>query len=652
MPVYKDGALYNCRVVLLNGKILLIRPKTKLANNGNYREGRWFTPWNPELSSGSHWFPLPSFIAELTQQQSVPFGSDIVIEIVPKPRKSATNLYPIRIGFEMCEEMWVADASSNDLFGQRGVHIIINNSASYWEIRKLHRSLKLMQTSTAKTGGLYAFSNLVGCDGDRLCFYGRSLIVLNGKIVKKTTSIETLFKTVDGLVYYFNPLDVVNYRQQYNIRIDSFKGSNDFLMFDCENPSSMVSAKKAPSLKKLTIQLSNFRHSKTSSVHNKGHLIDDLCPEEEIIHYGCLWLWDYLRRCQSWCKGFMIALSGGLDSASVACLVYCMCHILWNHINSNDGDRNFLAQISTIIGKDDFRKLKGPRDLCNRLLRCCYLKTKFSGAESQKRASDLAHLIGAEFLSIGFTSIYEAMDDLTGKSLNRPPTSQITLRHQNLQARLRMSLTYDLSDCNRLVLGAGNCDEALVGYLTKYDCSSADINPIGSLSKQDLRKLVKYVQQKYFSHSGHVLQSFLDAEPSAELTGESQKDEDDLGLTYEELSLLGRFRRGELGCCGPYTLFCKLYDYTRDHSESPESVDPMLLSTKVKRFFTLHARNRHKQTVLTPALHAETYSPDDNRFDHRQFLFDTTWKRQFHSIDEEVARIIKSRKSRSSPVHD
>ncbi len=34
-----------------------------------------------------------------------------------------------------------------------------------------------------------------------------------------------------------------------------------------------------------------------------------------------------------------------------------------------------------------------------------------------------------------------------------------------------------------LVLGSANVDECLRGYLTKYDCSSADINPIGSISK-------------------------------------------------------------------------------------------------------------------------------------------------------------------------
>ena len=41
-----------------------------------------------------------------------------------------------------------------------------------------------------------------------------------------------------------------------------------------------------------------------------------------------------------------------------------------------------------------------------------------------------------------------------------------------------------------LVLGSANVDEALRGYMTKYDCSSADINPIGGISKGDLKRLL------------------------------------------------------------------------------------------------------------------------------------------------------------------
>jgi hypothetical protein len=45
-PVIHKSVKYNCRVSFLNGQILLIRPKMFLANDGNYRESRWFTPWS------------------------------------------------------------------------------------------------------------------------------------------------------------------------------------------------------------------------------------------------------------------------------------------------------------------------------------------------------------------------------------------------------------------------------------------------------------------------------------------------------------------------------------------------------------------------------------------------------------------------------
>ena len=48
-----------------------------------------------------------------------------------------------------------------------------------------------------------------------------------------------------------------------------------------------------------------------------------------------------------------------------------------------------------------------------------------------------------------------------------------------------------------LVLGSANVDESLRGYFTKYDCSSADINPIGGISKTDLRSFCRYMAPQY-----------------------------------------------------------------------------------------------------------------------------------------------------------
>lgn len=45
MPVQHRNVSYNCRVAFLNKKILLIRPKMMLCEDGNYRESRWFSGW-------------------------------------------------------------------------------------------------------------------------------------------------------------------------------------------------------------------------------------------------------------------------------------------------------------------------------------------------------------------------------------------------------------------------------------------------------------------------------------------------------------------------------------------------------------------------------------------------------------------------------
>ena len=48
-------------------------------------------------------------------------------------------------------------------------------------------------------------------------------------------------------------------------------------------------------------------------------------------------------------------------------------------------------------------------------------------------------------------------------------------------------------------------------------------------------------------------------------------------------------------------------------------MQPKEVLKKVERFYTMHMRNRHKMTTLTPSYHAENYS-DDNRFDLRLFV--------------------------------
>ncbi|GFH21070.1 uncharacterized protein HaLaN_18305 [Haematococcus lacustris] len=107
-----------------------------------------------------------------------------------------------------------------------------------------------------------------------------------------------------------------------------------------------------------------------------------------------------------------------------------------------------------------------------------------------------------------------------------------------------------------------------------------------------------------------------------------QTDEVDMGMTYEELSVYGRLRK--IARCGPVAMFLRCMDMWHDR------LAPSVVAAKVKHFFTHYAINRHKTTVLTPSYHAESYSPDDNRFDHRQFLYNIRWPWQYRRIDELV----------------
>jgi NAD+ synthase (glutamine-hydrolysing) len=79
---------YNCRVICLNRRIVLIRPKMFLAEDGNYRENRWFTRWSrpKSLASSAPFDPhrhveeffLPRMVQKVTGQTTVPFGDAVI----------------------------------------------------------------------------------------------------------------------------------------------------------------------------------------------------------------------------------------------------------------------------------------------------------------------------------------------------------------------------------------------------------------------------------------------------------------------------------------------------------------------------------------------------------------------------------------------
>eukprot|EP00878_Enallax_costatus_P018454 GHUV01019426.1.p2 GENE.GHUV01019426.1~~GHUV01019426.1.p2 ORF type:complete len:284 (+),score=67.99 GHUV01019426.1:2143-2994(+) len=270
--------------------------------------------------------------------------------------------------------------------------------------------------------------------------------------------------------------------------------------------------------------------------------------------------------------------------------------------------------------------------------------TENSSKETRARSKALAEQIGAYHLDINIDSLVSCVVALFHTITGSTPRFRVdggspaeNLALQNIQARLRMVMAFLLAQLTpwirgrhgfMLVLGSANVDETLRGYLTKYDCSAADVNPIGGISKGDLRRFLKWAAVELgYSHLADVEA----APPTAELEplreGEQpQTDEVDMGMTYEELGHYGRLRK--IVRCGPVSMFRQCCQLWRDRFTAAEIAD------KVKHFFKYYAINRHKSTVLTPSYHAESYSPDDNRFDHRQFLYNVLWPWQFKRMDD------------------
>ncbi|XP_002740923.3 glutamine-dependent NAD(+) synthetase-like [Saccoglossus kowalevskii] len=609
------NVLYNCRVIFLNKKILLIRPKIDLCNSGNYRELRWFKGWAKKRVVEDYY--LPRMITKITGQRTVSFGDGVI------------STLDTCIGSEICEELWTSD-SPHVHMSLDGVEIFTNASGSHHELRKAYQKVDLIKSAMEKCGGIYMFSNLRGCDGERVYYDGGSMICLNGKIA------------VQGEQFSLNNVEV------YTAVLDL----EDIRTFRGEFSSRSMQATTAQAYPRIQVDFSLSLDDDIAipcfqPIEWQYHTV----PEEIALGPAC-WLWDYLRR--SGQGGFFLPLSGGIDSSSTACLVSSMCHLVCDAISN--GNTDVLSDVRRIVSDKTYTP-RDPKDLACKLFTTCYMGTVNSSEETKENAKRLAADIGSYHLSINIDPAVSASVGIFTTATGKTPKFKVhggsvreNLALQNIQARTRMVLSYQFAQLSLwsrglsgglLVLGSANVDESLRGYLTKYDCSSADINPIGGISKTDLKKFILYAKEKYNLPS---LDKIIQAPPTAELepltAGKiAQTDEADMGMTYDQLSVFGRLRK--MSKCGPYSMFCKLIHQWRD------VYSPRQVAEKVKHFFRTYSINRHKMTTLTPSYHAESYSPDDNRFDLRQFLYNAKWPWQFRSIDEQVKTLEEKDKGNS-----
>jgi len=199
-------------------------------------------------------------------------------------------------------------------------------------------------------------------------------------------------------------------------------------------------------------------------------------------------------------RGFVVGLSGGLDSTVVARLAQLaapgnvVAAILPCHSDPQDErDANAIVrQFSLTAVRTD-------------------LSPAYDAAIAAAQAA--MHMVPAHI------AITKAPDPEAARAAARAPLAGV-------KPRLRMTTLYFLANSlHYLVAGTGNRSELAIGYFTKHGDGASDLLPIGHLLKSEVRALAREL---------NVPAAILERPPGAGLWI-GQSDEEEMGFTYADL---------------------------------------------------------------------------------------------------------------------
>lgn len=226
------------------------------------------------------------------------------------------------------------------------------------------------------------------------------------------------------------------------------------------------------------------------------------------------WLRDHLER--SGADRFVLGLSGGIDSAVVAGLA----------AGGVGGDRVFGVMMPSASSPADRDAAILVADRFGIPTTTIDLTTPTQSLRSAlPSAADVQQMLGLPAA---------------------PSADAVQLADANLKPRLRMATLYYVANlCRGIVLGTGNKSEAMIGYFTKYGDGGVDLMPLVDLYKHEVREVARAID---------VPQEVIERPPSAGLW-EGQSDEDEIGLSYDELDrTLAAIERGNTRDVPPATL--------------------------------------------------------------------------------------------------
>ncbi|MEL6907131.1 MAG: nitrilase-related carbon-nitrogen hydrolase, partial [Planctomycetota bacterium] len=344
LPVLHRGALYNCAALLVDGKLAGIAAKQHLAGDGIHYEPRWFRPWPPQKSATVSARGLPTVSGDDTVQMG-----ELVFDVGG-----------YRLGFEICEDAWVADRPGARL-AALAVDAILNPSASHFAFGKRARRERLIEDASRALHAVYVYSNLLGNEAGRALYDGGAYVAVDGDVQATTPrfsfeGVEVADASVD--------LEVVRRGYRRTVSAPSSVEDPDGMLvhapFEWGEARPPVPAAPRPAWE---------------DAHG-GRL-----AFEEFTRAEALALFDYMRKARA--RGYTVSLSGGADSACCATLVGQMVE---------HGTRGLGAErFAEALGLDP------ERPLARQVLTCAYQPTENSGDVTRNAAAGVAEALGARY---------------------------------------------------------------------------------------------------------------------------------------------------------------------------------------------------------------------------------------------------------------
>ena len=175
-PVPIEGQLYNCAVVISEGKIVGISVKTFLSNYGEFYEKRWFSSASDLRAEEIH---ARQIGLDCEQDYAIPVGADLVYHLMDG----------VSFGVEICEDLW-APLPPSTFLAMSGAQLILNLSASNETLGKRQYRRELVKNQSARLFAGYVFVSAgPGESTTDVVFSGDTILCENGRILTENNEV-------------------------------------------------------------------------------------------------------------------------------------------------------------------------------------------------------------------------------------------------------------------------------------------------------------------------------------------------------------------------------------------------------------------------------------------------------------------------------